>query len=107
MSTAQTIAKRFLEYLREEGMQDELGVIAAELTREAERRQVITVMSAEPLTEKDRAKLTTALVKKWGEHEVEFTVDASLLSGLLIAFKDQVIDMSGRNALTDLKEQLS
>ncbi len=105
--TARTIAENFIAYLNEEGIGDLLPEVASLLDKEADRRNIITVMSAETLTEKEQADLCKTLTAKWGERDVEFAVDSTLLSGMIIAFKDQIIDMSGRNALTDLSQHLS
>ncbi|HSI21304.1 MAG TPA: F0F1 ATP synthase subunit delta [Verrucomicrobiae bacterium] len=105
--TVRTISESFLAYLTEEGLTDLLPEIAESLTREADRRQVITIMSAAPLPEGEKSDLKKTLTAKWGEHAVEFTVDESLLSGMIIAYRDQVIDMSGRSALNDLSQKLS
>lgn len=105
--TAKVLTENFLAYLKEEGLHDLLPDIAVGLSREADRRQNITVMSAAALSEKEQAELTKTLTAKWGERDIVFTVDSSLLSGMIIAFRDQVIDMSGRQALTDLNQKLS
>lgn len=107
MSTAATITKRFLDYLKEEHLDELLPDIARELSKEAERRQVITVVSAAAFSKAESESLEKQLVAAWGEHDVVFTVDPSILSGFLVAFRDRVIDMSGRTALTDLSQHLS
>jgi F0F1-type ATP synthase delta subunit len=81
--------------------------IALSLSREADRRQVITVIAAAELPEKEQKELSKTLIEKWGEHTVEFTTDETLLSGMIIAFRDQVIDLSGRSKLNDLSQKLS
>ena len=98
---------RILQYLKEEDIENELPEIAELLTREADRRQIITVMSAAELTKKEEHDLHATLTEKWGEHPIAFTVDASLLSGMIIAFQNQVIDMSGRAAIADLRQTLA
>jgi F0F1-type ATP synthase delta subunit len=105
--TAKVITENFLGYLKGEGLSDLLPDIAEALGREADRRLVITVMSAAPLSDGEKKELHKTLTEKWGEREVVFTVDDTLLSGMIIAFKDNVIDLSGRQALTDLNQTLS
>lgn len=102
-----TITEGFLDYLSEQGLSDLLPDIAQSLTHEAERRQMVTIMSAAELSTTEKDNLTTSVTAKWGEHPVTFTVDATLLSGIIVAFKDHILDMSGRNALTDLRETLA
>lgn len=106
MSTARTLTEGFLAYLKDEGLDAQLPEIAELLSREADRRQVITVISAEAFEKKEQADLKAKLLEEWGEHPVTFVVDPSLLSGFLVAFGDRVIDMSGRNALNELSEML-
>ncbi len=105
--TAKLLIENFIGYLKEEGLSDLLPEVAEGLSREADRRQIITVMAAAKLTEKEQTDLRKTLTDKWGERSVEFTTDESLLSGMIIAFRDQVIDLSGRTALTDLSQKLS
>ncbi len=105
--TVRTITESFLEYLAEQELSGLLPDIAVSLSREADRRQVITVMGATEVPEGEKAALIKTLTEKWGDHPVEFTFDPSLLSGMIIAHKDQVIDMSGRTALNDLSQKLS
>jgi F0F1-type ATP synthase delta subunit len=105
--TARTVAERFLTYLKEEGLNDQLQDIAEHLTKEADRRHTITVICATPLSDKEQKDLSATLTAEWGDRDVMFTVDESLLSGMIISFRDRVIDMSGRHALRDLRQELS
>jgi F0F1-type ATP synthase delta subunit len=105
--TAKVITERFLEYLKEQGLSDQLPDIAAALSKEADRRHSVTVISAAPLSKKEQNDLEHTLTAEWGEREVIFTVDESILSGMIISYRDRVIDMSGRHALRDLRQQLS
>lgn len=104
---AKGVSDRLLQYLREEGIGDELPTITELLQHEVERRQAITVISAAAIDEPAQQELVATLNAKWGDRPVQFAVDAALLSGMIIAYRDQIIDMSGRHALTDLNQQLS
>lgn len=104
---AKGVSARLLQYLREEGISEELPAITELLQHEVDRRQIITVISAAKLTESAEDELRVTLTEKWGKRSVTFTVDHALLSGMIISFRDQVIDMSGKHSLTDLSQKLS
>jgi F0F1-type ATP synthase delta subunit len=104
---AQGVTTRLLQYLREEGISEELPAVTELLQREVDRLQIITIMTAAPLPDSEQVELTATLQEKWGNYDTSFTVDPSILSGMIIAFRDQVIDMSGRTAMTDLKQHLA
>lgn len=106
MPTPHQIAQEFIAYLKKEKLIEQLPALIKELTAEAERNQDITITSAAPLSEREQAEFRRQLSKKWGEHRLLFTVDPILLSGAIISFKDQLIDLSGRGALADLSQNL-
>lgn len=74
-----------------------------------ERRGILPtkVLSAVPLTGKQRDKLAAKLAKKTGK-KIELTVveDPSLIGGLMVILGNQVIDYSIRNYLRELREKL-
>lgn len=107
MSTAETIANRFIAYLKEEDQYASLPEITKQLQNEVWRNQDIYVISALELSAAEQKETTAELLKKWGEHQVVFTVDPTLLSGLIVRFQDNVIDLSGLRNLNDLKETLT
>lgn len=96
------ISRSFVEYLKEQGLYGHLPEIVGHLQKEAERSKAITVVSALPLTKEEQKELTATLHKRWGQHDLVFTVDSTLMSGLLISFEDQLIDLSGRGRVSSL-----
>ncbi len=106
MSTAKTIAERFITYLKEEEQIEHLEEIAGYIQAEALRRQEIHVISALELDAKERKSLEKTLHEKWGEHPTIFTCDPIILSGVIIKYSDTIIDLSGRASLTDLATHL-
>lgn len=105
-ASAETIAKRFVAYLKEEEVYALLPDIVKELEAEVSRNQDINVISAVELSPAEQKNITKELTAKWGEHQVVFSIDAAILSGLLIRFQDNIIDLSGRHHLNDLKNTL-
>ncbi|MEI6478069.1 MAG: F0F1 ATP synthase subunit delta [bacterium] len=101
-STAQTIVK----FLKDNGQYDQLPAITEILQKEAIRSQRISIISAVAVPEKERKELEATLFKKWGEHETGYTVDESLLSGMLIRYQNQLLDLTGKGSLTQLSQAL-
>ncbi len=107
VATPEALAKSFIEYLREEDLYQMLPEITQELADEVLRNQDITVISATTLTEAQEKDIARELKAKWGEHQVVFSADPSLLSGMLIHFQDNVIDLTGKQSLRELKQNLA
>ncbi|CAN5183870.1 hypothetical protein BH11PAT4_BH11PAT4_3800 [soil metagenome] len=107
VATPEALAKSFIAYLKEENLYEMLPLITQELSEEVLRNQDITVISATALTSAQEKEITTELTSKWGDHKVIFSVDTSLLSGMIIHFQDNIIDLSGRQNLQDLKQNLA
>lgn len=107
VATPEALAKSFIEYLRDENLYAMLPQITQELSDEVLRNQDITVISATTLTESQEKEITRELKAKWGEHRVVFSTDPSLLSGMLIHFQDNVIDLTGKQSLRELKQNLA
>lgn len=107
MSKPQEIAADVIKLLKKEDRYDWLPEIVAELQKELFRNADITVISAVMLAETEQKSLEKQLVERWGEHQVLYVVDPSLLSGLLIKFQDTVIDLTGRNDLAEFRQALS
>ena len=107
MPTPQDIATAFLEYLKEQGLYEQLPAVCQSLQQEIDRNHDITIVSALPLRDEEVRILEQKLTEKWGEHRIIISHDPSLLSGMLIRFRDQVVDLSGRQKLTELQEQLA
>ena len=106
MSAATSIAETIISHLKKEGQYDMLPAVVDVLQKEVFRSKTITIISAAPLEDKDETALKKMLFEKWGEHELAMTVDPTLLSGLIIRFQDQLIDMSGKNSLNQLAHAL-
>jgi ATP synthase F1 delta subunit len=106
MSVAREISKNFIQYLKEQGRYDILKDIVTLLHEELYRNQDITVITAAPLEDKQHHELEKKLTEKWGEHRILISVDPSLLSGLIIRFQDTIIDLSGKNKLNELAQEL-
>lgn len=106
MRTAQSLADTIIAFLKEQNHYQELAEVAELLQKEAFRSKVITVISALTLDPEEQQAILNTATKKWGDHPISFLVDSSLVSGLLIRFQDQVIDMTGKNSLKQLAETL-
>jgi F-type H+-transporting ATPase subunit b len=65
------------------------------------------VTSALPLTEDERKKVTTDVIKKLGsDAKVRFNVDPAILGGLIVRVGDKVIDGSVANQVQNLRQSL-
>lgn len=106
MQPAQSIASSIIDFLKHNEQYDQLSEIADILQKESYRSKAITVISAVDLSKSEQTELQTTLVTKWGEHPIVFTVDPLIISGMVIRFQDQVIDMSGKNSLNQLASNL-
>ena len=86
------------------------GIVSSlvELSARENRKAVAEVRSAVPLTEDQRARLTTALNQATGKDlEVKVIVDPTVLGGLLTQIGDTVIDGTVRAKLAKLREILT
>ena len=106
MSVASDISKNFIQYLKEQERYDILKDIVPLLQEELYRNQDITVITASPLEPSQRTDLEKKLTEKWGEHRFLISTDPALLSGLIIRFQDTIIDLSGKNKLNELAQEL-
>jgi len=107
MSTqAKAVAQELVAILKKEDLYELLPEITKELEAEVDRSHDISVISAVELTGPERKEVEEFVTKKWGDHRVVLSVDPVLLSGMLITFRDIVLDLSGKNALTSLKQEL-
>lgn len=105
--TPTDIARDIIAFLKKHDLYDQLEEVNRLLEEEVARTHDITVISALPVPEKEQAELRKTLTEKWGDHPVVYRVDESLLSGLIVTFRDKVIDRSGRQALKDLRQNLT
>lgn len=104
--TISEITAAFITYLKEQNLYRHLPEVVELLDREARRNQDIAVISATPLSTKEKGELTKALHTQWGEHPLVFTTDDTLLSGLVIKYQDQLVDLSGHGQLSHLANVL-
>ena len=107
MADPKLIAERFLKLLSEQNQLQMLPEIIEVLQEQAWRNLDIQVVSSQSLSETEQKQLKGVLIDRFGEHRVIFAHDPVLLSGLLVKFGDQVIDLSGRKGLKDLNQALS
>ena len=106
MKEPKQIADRFIAYLKEEEQYENLSEIVDILQKEAYRRQEINIISSEKLSETEQSELKKSLTAKWGDHPLVFTVDPIILSGMVVKFQDKILDLSGKNKLTNLAQVL-
>ncbi len=67
----------------------------------------ITVISAVPLTDSERAKLSEKMALKTGlKIELEEKVDPSIIGGIIVLLHDEIIDGSVKYGLSQMREQL-
>jgi len=90
-----------------------LSVLPAVLTEfvalksELDKQLDASVCSASPLSDVDIAKIQASLEKRYGRTvKLNFSIDPSLMAGLVIKAGDEIIDASIRNKLNRLAEAL-
>ena len=90
-----------------------LSVLPAVLTEfvalksELDKQLDASVCSASPLSDADIAKIQASLEKRYGRTvKLNFSIDPSLMAGLVIKPGDEIIDASIRNKLNRLAEAL-
>ena len=101
------IAEGLIEYLQAQRLFEQLPELIALLQIEADRTHEVTVVSAETLSEADKKEIVRQTETAWGRHPVSFFVDPLLVAGMLVRFQGQLLDLSTRARLTDLKEYLA
>lgn len=105
--SANMLADGILKYLQTEEALEALPEIIERLQRELALEQPITIISSEALSPADAKELSKKATTAWGNHPVTLLVDEALLSGFILRFRDQLIDLSGRGRLTQLQTSLS
>jgi F-type H+-transporting ATPase subunit delta len=102
--------RNFVLALAREGALDRLPAIVKAFERysQSEARQLDgEVISAVPLDEAQRAKITSELRERYGDGlELRFSVDPSLIGGLIIRIGDQVLDNSLRTRLSAIQRNM-
>ena len=103
--------RNFFYTLLKNGDLDLLADVAASLTRLAEKGpgvEVATVTTAVSLSDAEKAQFRQKLTATHsGELEVDFTVDAAILGGVIVQIGDQIIDGSVASKLNTVQERLS
>lgn len=80
----------------------------ADEVREYRRIGVCRVVSALPLTDAQKTRLTERLIEttRYTSFEMHYETDPSLIGGITIRIGDRVVDMSIRSKLNDLTKTL-
>ena len=103
-------ARNFLLTLAREDALDRLPAIVQAFERysQGETRVLNSeVISAVALDEAQQARITSELRERYGDRlEVRFTVDPSLIGGLIIRVGDQVLDNSLRTRLSAVQRNM-
>ena len=102
-----SISDGLIEYLQGQNLLDDLPELIGLLQAEVDRKHEVTVVSAATLDAGERKEIARQTALAWGEHPISYHVDPLLVSGLLVRFRDQLLDLSTRGRLTDLKEYLA
>ena len=66
---ATTISQDLVAILQRQGLEQYLPEIAEQLTKASARVQEVTIVSAIPLTEEERTKLSAWATERWGEQQ--------------------------------------
>ena len=102
--------RNFLVAMAREGTLDRLPAIVRsfEYYGQANARPLAgEVISAVPLDDEQRAKITTDLQARYGDRlDLRFDVDPSLIGGLIIRIGDQVLDNSLRARLSAIQRNM-
>lgn len=102
--------RNFLMLLASEGLLDQLGPITQAFEGYATSRGTAVdaeVTSAVALDEAQRAKIARELRERYGkELELQFSIDPSLIGGLIIRVGDQVLDNSLRTRLNAVQRSM-
>ena len=102
--------RNLLLALAREGGLDRLPAIVQAFERYSQggtRRLDGEVISAVPLDDGQRAKIASELRERYGDGlELRFSVDSSLIGGLIIRIGDQVLDNSLRTRLSAIQRNM-
>ena len=102
----------FLELLLQKGRYNELMPILdyfIDRVKEAEKIGTAYVTTAVALDEKQKGAIEAKLLEttSYRKIEVEYTVDESLIGGMVIRIRDRVVDSSVRTKLEKMQRMLS
>lgn len=102
--------KNLVQLLAREGKLSQLAPIAGAFERLAQGQQTVLtgeVTSAVPLDDAQRQRIVSDLRTKYGSTlELSFSVDPSLIGGLIIRVGDQVLDNSLRTRLSSIQRNM-
>ncbi len=102
--------QNLIKVMAENGRLGVLPAVLAEfvaLKSELNKQLDASVCSASPLSDADVAKIQASLEKRYGRTvKLNFSIDPSLMAGLVIKAGDEIIDASIRNKLNRLAEAL-
>jgi F-type H+-transporting ATPase subunit delta len=102
--------QNLIKVMAENGRLSVLPGVLAEfiaLKSELDKQLDASVCSASPLSDADVAKIQASLEKRYGRTvKLDFSIDPSLMAGLVIKAGDEIIDASIRNKLNRLAEAL-
>ncbi len=102
--------QNLIKVMAENGRLGVLPAVLAEfvaLKSELDKQLDASVCSASPLSDADVAKIQASLEKRYGRTvKLNFSIDPSLMAGLVIKAGDEIIDASIRNKLNRLAEAL-
>jgi F-type H+-transporting ATPase subunit delta len=79
-----------------------------EIINKAEGRMVVHIKSVAKITEETKKEITAMLKKHYQAHEFVFreSIDSTLLGGVRIEIGNDVIDLSTKNKIGQLKDYL-
>ena len=105
------IDKKVVEFLTRKKFMSRVAVILEQLKKVINFENGIvsaTVLSAHRVHEKEEKDLVHFLKKRYSAKEVELTyiLDQSLIRGIRLEVNDEVIDLTVRNQINQLKEYL-
>lgn len=101
----------FLQIVIEKGRQNELDAILAYFigkVKEYKHIGIAYVISAAELTDTQKKQIEEKLLETTGYEKIEmnFSVDESLIGGLVIRIGDRVVDSSIKSRLYEMKKEL-
>ncbi|KKR65388.1 MAG: ATP synthase subunit delta [Parcubacteria group bacterium GW2011_GWF1_40_5] len=105
------VHKKVVEFLTRKKFMSRVAVILEQLKKVINFENGIvsaTVLSAHRVHEKEEKDLVHFLKKRYSAKEVELTyiLDQSLIRGIRLEVNDEVIDLTVRNQINQLKEDL-
>ena len=88
------------------GNQEFDASLSGRLEKLEARLDIATVVSAIPLTDKQRQSIKSALQEKYGELELEEVVDPSVIGGVSLTVGSKQFDSTVKGKLQTLQQQL-